>query len=107
MSNQMDNDNLMIQLEDQYGVLLRTWKSREFHYRAVDSSGDCYYYKEKPEGKTGSEWIINTNWGGPGFVTGKGVAYGGRVSADWARENWENSLQTFGEYLEATNQIQS
>ena len=65
-----------------------------FRWRAVDRNGNFFYYSEKPVTTSVNVWLVSN-----------GVCTEAKsLNANWAIENWRQTLQQYDDYLNLKNQ---
>jgi hypothetical protein len=77
-------------------IMRRKWDHPSHPYRAIDKDGEDLYYEHKPSNND-YLWITSD-----GDFTEAEAGIEGWIDADWASENWVNSLQSFEEYQTLT-----
>lgn len=78
-------------------VLARPWLNKDMPYRAIDMSGEDWYFPEKPF-MNKKWWMLNDDmlaW----------ESTDGDISESWAKMYWEQSLQSFEEYSEISQKV--
>ncbi len=82
-------------------IMQRPWIHIGYHWRAVDKDGGDYYYLHKPEKHDEYEWRNNAeqlyaecNWP---------IRFVSTIQLECI-EDWEDTLQSYDEYLQLANQ---
>ncbi len=71
---------------------IRPWQFAGWTYRAVDKSGNVYYFRELPMLSNGA-WFPANHY--------LQCEYGGRYNKEWSERNFDTSLQTQEQYSQA------
>ncbi len=79
----------------------RPWRHPNYPWRAVDKNGGDYYYLYRPEKYDKYEWGISSEQ--PDTESKWPVRFVGTIQLEFA-EDWENTVQSYDDYLKISNQ---